>query len=170
MQARWHNRLTVMIKQEHNDVLVLKSEFNTAWNYFSARELGDTIIRYWRGWLAAAESGLLKGQYPDERDLEDLSEMPMDLLLHVPSTGGNWGIPDIWKVGIDKCKVLVSWKRTRNLFDLTSLWKKTVLTTLDNNALELEEVINLHRGSSPTNMEVDDPVALFNVLGYRQLL
>ena len=31
---------------EHNDMLVLKSEFNTAWNYFSAHKLEDTVLGY----------------------------------------------------------------------------------------------------------------------------
>jgi hypothetical protein len=35
--------------------------------------------------------------------------------------------------------MIVSRKRTRNLFDLTSLWKKTVLTRLERDVLEPEE-------------------------------
>jgi hypothetical protein len=171
MQARWHNRLTVKPKQEHDDVLVLKSEFNTAWNYFSARELGDTIIGYWRGWLAAAEAGNFSAQFPDERDFKDLEETPLDCCLRVPSTQGDWGIPDIRKTSMQRLdKVIVSRKRTRNLFDLTSLWKKVVLTTLDDNAFESEDVIDLHHRDSDSDMDVDNPDALFNVLGYRQLV
>jgi hypothetical protein len=65
----------------------------------------------------------------------------------------------------------VSQKRTRNLFDLTSLWKKTVLTTLDNDAFEPEDnVIRLHRRDSDSDMDVDDPDKLFDILGYRQLV
>jgi hypothetical protein len=172
MQTRWHNRLTVKEKREHNDVLVLKSEFNTAWNYFNAKELGDTIIGYWRGWLAAAEAGQFTARFPDERDSKDLSEAMEDVSLRVRSNLGDWRIPDIRKTSMDRySRVIVSRKRTRNLFDLTSLWKKTVLTTLDNDAFEPEEnVIRLHRRDSDSDMDVDDPDKLFDVLGYRQLV
>jgi hypothetical protein len=50
-------------QQEHNDILVLKSGFNTAWNYFSAQELGDTVLGYWCSWLAAAESNTYNIRY-----------------------------------------------------------------------------------------------------------
>jgi len=42
---RWQNRLSDN-RREHGNVLALKSEFNTAWNYFSAKELGDTVLGY----------------------------------------------------------------------------------------------------------------------------
>jgi hypothetical protein len=80
-------------------------------------------------------------------------------------------MPDVRKIGFSNKRILVLRKHTRNLFDLTSLWKKTVLTTLDNDALDLDnQVINLHHADSNSDMEVDDPEDLFNVLGYRQLL
>jgi hypothetical protein len=43
----------------HDDVLVLRFEFNTAWNYFSAKELSNTVLGYWHSWLAAMESNTL---------------------------------------------------------------------------------------------------------------
>ena len=166
---RWHNRLTVSsTKQEHGDVLVLKSEFNTAWNYFSAKELGDTILGYWRGWLAAAESGSWSNRYPDEREVKDLHETPVDFCLPLGSNGDLTLMPDVRKIGFSDKRILVSRKRTRNLFDLTSLWKHTVLTTLDKDASAQGEVINLHRADSDSDMEVDDPEALFNVVRDRK--
>jgi hypothetical protein len=170
-QVRWHKRLTISsTKQEHGDILVLKSEFNTAWNYFSAKELGDTILGYWRGWLAAAESGSWSARYPDEREVCDLHETPADSCLLLGSSGDQWLMPDVRKINFANKRILVSRKRTRNLLDLTSLWKKTVLSTLDNDASTQNEVINLHRADSDSDMEVDDPEYLFNVLGYKQLL
>ena len=38
---------------------------------------------------------------------------------------------DLRKTSILNRRLLVSKKRTRNLFDLASLWKRTVLSTLD---------------------------------------
>ena len=79
-------------------------------------------------------------------------------------------MPDVRKINFANKRILVSWKRTRNLLDLTSLWKKTVLSTLDNDASTQNEVINLHHADSDSDMEVDDPEYLFNVLGYKQLM
>src|ERR1700724_329782 len=52
---RWNKRLNEEKDSSRNEVLVLKSEFNTSWNYFSASQLGDTIIRFWRESLLRAE-------------------------------------------------------------------------------------------------------------------
>jgi hypothetical protein len=61
----------------HVNVLVLKSEFNTVWNYFSTKKLGNTMLGYWHGWLAAIESNTFSIWYPafsrDTGDLEDVS-------------------------------------------------------------------------------------------------
>ena len=54
----WEKCLSVSsnAEREHSDILVLKSEFNTAWNYFSAHELGDVILGYWRTWFNQADT------------------------------------------------------------------------------------------------------------------
>jgi len=44
------------VDREHDDMLVLKSEFNTAWNYFSAHELGDVVLEYWWTWMNQANN------------------------------------------------------------------------------------------------------------------
>ena len=166
----WHNHLMIPEnKQEHDDVLVLKSEFNTTWNYFNAKELGDTILGYWHGWLAAAESGSFSTRYPDEREVFSLHETTADLCLPLESNGEWCLMLDIRKIGFSNKRVLVSRKHTRNLFDLTSLWKKTVLTTLDEDALDTDNNINIHHANSDSDMDVDNPDYLFNILGYRQL-
>jgi len=33
---------------------VLKTSFNTAWNYFNAHELGEEVLGYWRTWMDQA--------------------------------------------------------------------------------------------------------------------
>jgi len=45
-------------------------------------------------------------------------------------------IPDIRKLDILQRQMIISRKRTRNLFDLTNLWKNIVLTNMDQQVLE----------------------------------
>jgi hypothetical protein len=164
---RWQNRLTDN-RREHEDVLVLKSEFNTAWNYFSAKELGDTVLGYWRGWLAAAESNAYSVKYPAfSGDLQDLegTERARCVLVNTPS--GPAPIPDVRTIGLASRKLIVSRKRTRNLFDLTSLWKKTVLTRLERDVLEPEENLSEASNSSSSDESETDPSYLFRTIGYR---
>ncbi|SJL12000.1 uncharacterized protein ARMOST_21447 [Armillaria ostoyae] len=135
---RWSSRLRITTKAGEDDgVLVLKSQYNTAWDYFSARELGDSIINTWRSRIdmidrlrtAPLNSAVLHGQIPPEK-------VPSELCLEVETTGGTEEIPDIRKIGILNRRMIVSKKRTRNLFDLTNLWKRTVLLRLDEDVLD----------------------------------
>ena len=131
---RWNKRLNETPKTSaHSDVLVLKSEFNTAWNYFSASQLGDTMIGFWREYLTRADSRTLgSAEFPvfssAARDLEGLSEA---LTSDVQVTGGVAAVPDLRKLGFLNRRMIVSRKRTRNLFDLTTLWKNIVLAGYD---------------------------------------
>ena len=74
MQEKWEKHLNET-PQQHKAVLDLKSEFNTTWNYFSASELGSTILDFWRDWMQHAEAGQYNLLYPeftsDRADLED---------------------------------------------------------------------------------------------------
>lgn len=54
----------------------------------------------------------------------------------VSSTGEPLMMPDIRKLDILNQRMIVSRKRKRNLFDLTSQWKKLVLATLDKEVIE----------------------------------
>jgi hypothetical protein len=45
-EEQWNKRLNDN-KGQRDQVLILKSEFNTAWDYFNASELGKTIIEFW---------------------------------------------------------------------------------------------------------------------------
>ena len=131
---RWDKRLNETAKTDaYSDVLVLKSEFNTAWNYFSATQLGDTIIGFWREYLTRADSGILgSAEFPvfssAARDLEGLNKA---LTSDIQVTGGVAAVPDLRKLGFLNRRVIVSRKRTRNLFDLTALWKRIVLAGYD---------------------------------------
>jgi hypothetical protein len=62
-------------KDKHDQVLVLKSEFNTTWNYFNASELGSTILEFWRDWLTHTEENNYNIKFPQfSADLADLTE------------------------------------------------------------------------------------------------
>ena len=164
---RWQNRLRDN-RREHSDVLVLKSEFNTAWNYFSASELGDIVLGYWRGWLAAAESNNFSIRYPAfSGDLGDLESIEMARCVVVNTSTGPSPVPDVRTIGLTNRKLIVSRKRTRNLFDLTSLWKKTVIGQLERDVLEPERVLVEESDSSSSDDSRDDPSYLFRILNYR---
>jgi hypothetical protein len=109
MKERWQKHLTDN-RCEHNGILVLKSEFNMAWNYFSAKELGDTVLGYWRSWLATAESGTYSTRYPMfTRDCGDLAGTDAALSIVVGTPTGPLPIPDVRKIDLAQ-KVIVSRK------------------------------------------------------------
>jgi hypothetical protein len=149
-------------------VLVLKSKFNTAWNYFSAKELGDTVLGYWRGWLAAAESNNFNIRYlVFSGDSGDLDGVEAVRCVIVNTVLGPSPVPDVRTIGLANRKLIVSRKRTQNLFDLTSLWKKTVINRLERDVLEPEENLVEVLDSSLSDESKTDPSYLFRVIGYR---
>jgi hypothetical protein len=146
---RWNKRLNVE-KRVHDEVLVLKTEFNTAWNYFSAKELGDTVLGYWRDWTVRAASNEFTPLYPKfSHHIGDLRNVDQSLTTEVVCNNGTRdylaAIPDIRKINILNRRMITSRKRTRNLFDLTSLWKKTVLQKYE------ADVLDEDRNDSPTS-------------------
>ena len=62
-QERWSKRLSEETKETH-EVLILKTQFNTTWNYFSALQLSDHIFGYWRGWIDQAKTGSFNIEFP----------------------------------------------------------------------------------------------------------
>ena len=167
ISQHWQNRLRNN-RHEHGDVLVLKSEFNTALNYFSAKELGDTILGYWHGWLATVESGAYNIRYPAfSRDLGDLEDVEVAQCVIVNTPSGPSPILDIQILGLANRKLIVSRKHTRNLFDLTSLWKKTVINRLERDVLEPEENLVEASDSSSSDESETDLSYLFHVINYR---
>ena len=62
---RWEKRLAIPPPRS-TELLVLKTEFNSAWNYFNAQELSETIFGYWRTSLDKAERGEFTVEYPLE--------------------------------------------------------------------------------------------------------
>jgi hypothetical protein len=133
IQQRWSQRFSD--RREATDVFVLKSVYNTAWNYFNAKELGDTIFNYWRAWLNHhdLESATENRDYPDEVTLTPFADWPANLKTQAD-------VPDVRQINFDRRRVIVSRKRTRNLLDLIGLWKNTVLSQMDEKILDLDDI------------------------------
>ena len=128
LKERWENRLSTS-DRETGAVLVLKSEFNTAWEYFNARALGDTILGYMRSWLYQAERMEFSIEFPPEPAdyVHDVNASVRFGLKTVDGKRGELYVPDLRRTDILDRRMLVSRKRTTQLFDIVNLWKKIVL-------------------------------------------
>jgi hypothetical protein len=152
---RWNKRLNDN-KDKRDQVLVLKSEFNTTWDYFNASELGSTILEFWRDWLTHAEENNYSLRFPQySADLADLSETQPDLCTRVTNQDGEHLLPDIRKLDILNRRMIVSRKRTRNLFDLTNLWKKLVLSKMDQQILPDNMDLSSQNIDEDVDMDID---------------
>jgi hypothetical protein len=152
IEERWHKRLSVDSRDKpgpRDDVLVLKTEYNTAWNFFSAAELGNTILGYWSEWLKRAETQDYNSEFPRcpprTGDVEcaplygtsipvipeEANEPGVLPDLGKGAQGHHWYVPDVRKLSIARSRTITSRKRVRNLMDLTNSWKKEVLSGID---------------------------------------
>lgn len=167
LRERWEKRLSEKnVTCDAEGVLVLKSQYNTAWNYFNAKELGEVILGYWRDWYERADRGhntlYTNVEWPrPTRDFGSL-EVSSNLFTEVPDTlGGVVDIPDIRKINILNRRMIVSRKRGRNMFDLTNLWKRLVLEQLEDKVEEEE------RSSTPTQpTAVAGPSGSYDIRSY----
>jgi hypothetical protein len=66
IEEQW-NKCLQDNKGQCGQVLVLKSEFNTTWNYFNASELGKTILDFWCDWIQHTEDLCSLVMGPDRR-------------------------------------------------------------------------------------------------------
>jgi hypothetical protein len=134
ISKRWNERLQVKPVSSGPDVLVLKTQYNLAWNYFNANQLGDTIFGYWREWLNRADTGDFNQEFPapDERDLRT-----SDWREGVGKSVGLW---DLRETSLLKSRIILSRKRTRNFLDLTNLWKRSIVENLEE--LTLDDIVN----------------------------
>jgi hypothetical protein len=168
---RWDARLNeVQNRPDADDVLVLKSVYNTAWNFFSAKEVGDTLFDNWRGWFTNADAGLFSLKHQmysgSHGGLEDVDP---ELCSAVTTSEGLRYLPDIRKLDIMNRRMIVSRKRTRNLFDLTSLWKKAVITKMESHvqAQPISDIEMDDSSSSSDSSEQQDVGWLFDTMSYR---
>jgi hypothetical protein len=80
---------------------VLKSQFNSAWNYFSAHELGETVLGYWQAWFDQADINHFdnnNGYYRYGPDIRGLDLVDPDLCSEVQTEEGHMMMPDIqWR-------------------------------------------------------------------------
>jgi hypothetical protein len=130
ISERWSKRLEEHSSpNEGTDVLVLKTQYNLAWNYFNATQLGDTIFGYWRNWLERADARDFNHEYPapDEKDQR---------VSNWETSSADTGLWDLRATNIFNSRVILSRKRTRNMLDLTNLWKKSVLENLEELVLD----------------------------------
>jgi len=132
LSRRWNERLTNKPVIESSDILVLKTQYNLAWNYFNSHQLGDTIFGYWREWLNRADAGEFNQEFPAPSTSDPrVSDWSADQVV------GRW---DLRETSIFNSKVILSRKRTRNFLDLTNLWKKSVIENLEE--LTLDDLVN----------------------------
>ena len=146
---RWKKRHSDSAKKADADdtsdrVLILKSTYNTAWNYFNATELGASMLGYWREWYERAERGDYDDKFPEwdvplPQDFGSQARYltPITSLGEAPDyQSREIEVPDLRKILITEHRVLVSKKRGRNMLDLANLWKKQVLQKLDEKVVE----------------------------------
>ena len=154
---RWNERHTNRQVEPRGsaDVLVLKTQYNLAWNYFNATQLGDTIFNYWREWLERADAGNFDQQYPAPSS-KDTRVSPWESGTDVP---GQW---DVRKTNLFNSRVIISRKRTRNMLDLTNLWKRSVIETQEDLVLDdyVERALQVRTNSKhPISIDVNTAVA-----------
>ena len=136
---RWSSRLLTK-ERVHEELIVLKSEFNPAWNYFNASELKRTIFTYWHDALESLASGRKISKDRKLLFVDQDETVLTDVGFGTTWTGIVGGrevvLPDVRKLDMYQSRMLVSRKRTTNLFDLSNLWKNIVLNKLDARATQ----------------------------------
>jgi hypothetical protein len=169
IQERWNKRLSVLNERAPDEVLILKIVYNTAWNYFSARELGETVLGYWRDYITHADTNDFNVKYPMfSTSHGDLDGVSLELCSEITTSNGPFLMPDIRKISILNRRMIMSQKRTCNLFDLTSLWKKTVLSRIEDDTLAQDNPI-LNPYESPDSDSSSDSEGLERVFLDRAL-
>jgi hypothetical protein len=174
---KWENRYdthAVMAESEEKATfVVLKSEFNPVLNYFNAKELGDTIVSKWRQsmemWTddkipSAYEEDWSLGKHWLKEEMEQGKLYPESVVSLKGGAAGSRLLPDVTKLNsLMRARWLVSRRRTLNLFDLTNLWKRMVLTSTDINLFD-----DLNRYGPDVPEVAVTPVVSDRVLGKRR--
>ena len=164
MQERWEKRFSLRNDDSVSDqsVLVLKTRFDDVWNWFSAAELGKTIVGYWEEWYERAVEGRYSQSDPSRpfpcHSLEQehsLTDVRPELFRVIRGTDSEEElfVPDLGKIGILGAKWLVSRKRNTNLLDLSNVWKKIVFQKIDEDIAQQGGVVP---NDSDDEMYTDD--------------
>ena len=139
LAKRWDSRLVEKSTSEGSDVLVLKTQYNIAWNYFNAHQLGDTIFGYWREWLLRADTGEFNNKFPapEKKDRRTAAwRVSPGLSGQAPPQGLLDDAWDLRKTNLFNSKVILSRKRTRNFLDISNLWKRSVFQSMEESMLD----------------------------------
>jgi hypothetical protein len=178
---KWENRYDTHSfeneSEEKATFVVLKSEFNPVLNYFNAKELGVTIVSKWHQsmemwaddkippvYASASEEDWELGKHWLKEEMELGKTYPESVVSPKGGVVGSRLLPDITKLNsLMRARWLILRRRTRNLFDLTNLWKRIVLSSTDINLFD-----DLNR-YGPDEPEVAvTPAVSDHVLGKRQ--
>ncbi|KAF9255107.1 hypothetical protein L218DRAFT_1008935 [Marasmius fiardii PR-910] len=102
------------------------------------------MVDWWTEWLRRAETGDYNSEFPDfpSPSLENAVDPKFSFASKVAgfTKGGfvAYHVRDLRKTKLLPARVLVSRKRTSNLYDLASTWKKSVVHTME--TMEDEQV------------------------------
>ena len=90
----------------------------------------------------------------DDRDMRTDLQVPEEYRLYRGGNpkSGDW-TPDIRRIGLGDAKLLVSRKRTTNMFDIMSIWKRSVLEKVDERVLETATA-----APPPPSLDFEEPV------------
>ena len=157
---RWQSRLSEPIQREHEETLVLKSEFNIAWQYFQPSKLQEAIFGYWRDYLDRADRLAWEiPEYPSPKHVTNYESKTTAAFFHenVLRFEKEW-MCDVRKINIwNNSRIIVSRKRTHNLYDLVNLWKKIVTERAE------EMVVEEQRPDAPSHpYALVDPSTLYD--------
>jgi hypothetical protein len=146
-KVRWEQKLRDGFIQTSSDVLVLKSEYNTSWDYFNVQTLSEQIKT---GWKVALRTLSFGHEYTDHE-----SPMHPDVLATRPNASllrdvvrQRWSVPRevhvsalghglggmflrLDKLGLLDKRLLVGKRRTKQLIDLCASWRLSVLKHRD---------------------------------------
>ena len=138
---------------------MLKSEFNIAWQYFQPSKLQETIFGYWRDYLDRADRLAWEiPEYPSPKHVTNYESKTTAAFFHenVLRFEKEW-MCDVRKINIwNNSRIIVSRKRTHNLYDLVNLWKKIVTERAE------EMVVEEQRPDAPSHpYALVDPSTLY---------
>ncbi|KAF7771867.1 hypothetical protein Agabi119p4_6178 [Agaricus bisporus var. burnettii] len=153
-RARWDARLREF-SPLRADVLVLKSEYNISWDWFNVQQLSEQVKSGWMSALRALAYGAkvtdlgLSPAVLSTRpkmslipELKRLETSPLrDVHFDWIGTGLHGAFLRLDTLGLLDRRFIVSKKRTKQLYDLTSMWRKTVLERRDRLASEAPDAL-----------------------------
>jgi hypothetical protein len=150
MERRWITRYESSNlkeeEEEHGSFVVLKSTFNPTLNLFHANELAEAVVGEWRkycNWYTLGVGPVPKlasykkepGPVPHAEDISYSRNLDESVVMYHNSQGsagsGALRLGDVTKLNsLMRARWVVSRRRNRNLFDLANMWKRTVLSSI----------------------------------------